>query len=952
VHQPHRTHRKCIAFVATTLVVVLLAATAYAFFTGASATTGSAWVGSLDAPSHVVASPDMPGSVRVTWDAVTVNGATVDGYRVLRDGAVACSTTVPQPATACTDTPAAGGTYRYTVVAVFRSWTATSAPSAPVTVTTDAAAPTASIAFPGAGAYNATAWSSAAACGDAICGTAHDGGSGVVRVQVGVREGTGDWFDGRGFSSATEQLHAATGTTAWSLPFPTERFAGDGSYTVRVVATDNAGNTGTTSTTFVYDSTAPTGTLSVPPFVRDGAVLDGSFSDAAGSGVASVTYRYCTGASCTPGTLVGTATGTTAVTWSTMPADGSYRVQATVLDDAGNAGVTPIAATTVDNTAPFHALSLTALTGGAALNGSTVYFKSNASGSFRLVDTVSDPTAGAASVTYAAVNATKWEHGAETVTGASPFTSAPYTWDSGAATPTAHTVTAHDNAGNATPTSLSFADDTRAPVGSFVIGPDDATTSGYVHQGGTYYVWANLTDAGSGVASVFANVGAISTGRTSVALVPGSYDGPNGTTWNYRSAAITANTSLSTSSEKLYFLTATDRVGNSTGPRQNKARVDDTAPTIAMTAPAARSYNAATWAAACATDGACGTAADPSSDFPSQVGNVRVTITRASDGRSWDGTAWQPAAVSLTATGTTTWAQALAAANLDDATSYTVRAYATDNAGNQSSTVTATFTYDTTPPVLQSLTMHDGDADGRIDLLRASFDEPVAAGSATSPWQLENAPSGATVAYVSTSGANAYVTLEEGSAANTAVGAFTVALAANGSGLTDAAGNPASFAATAPADLAGPVAVSFRSFDNDDTPGNGKLQPGDYVEVQFSEALAPTWTAPAVGTVTLTGGKGSDRIDLSGNVSRGEFSTGRNDYIAGNGTAVTFASTITLPAATTLRVTLGACAGSCSALTTPSPGSTSSSSFLPSSTLRDAAGNLADGTVTADDRFF
>jgi hypothetical protein len=249
--------------------------------------------------------------------------------------------------------------------------------------------------------------------------------------------------------------------------------------------------------------------------------------------------------------------------------------------------------------------------------------------------------------------------------------------------------------------------------------------------------------------------------------------------------------------------------------------------------------------------------------------------------------------------------------------------------------------------------MFDGDADGWVDTLIATFDEPLGASSAVSPWQLSNAPSGSTVASAYTSGGTAVVTLEEGvGAADTAVGSFTVALTAGAGGVTDAAGNPASFAPTAPADEAGPVAVSFGSFDSDHSSGNGRLQSGDYVEVQFSEPLAPTWTAPLAGTVTLKGGNGSaaDTIDIA-NVSRGAFSTGRNDYITGNASIATFASTVTLPATSKVRVTLGSCSGACASITKPGSGLTGWS-FLPSPMLRDAAGNVPDGTVSDTKRFF
>ncbi len=84
----------------------------------------------------------------------------------------------------------------------------------------------------------------------------------------------------------------------------------------------------------------------------------------------------------------------------------------------------------------------------------------------------------------------------------------------------------------------------------------------YIRQGGTCYVYANASDVGfpqSGVATVTANVSSITTGSTAVALVSGSYT-INGVTYGYRSALLTANTTLTAGSKTISF-TATDQAG-------------------------------------------------------------------------------------------------------------------------------------------------------------------------------------------------------------------------------------------------------------------------------------------------------------------------------------------------------------------------------------------------------
>src|SRR5215218_4947137 len=80
-----------------------------------------------------------------------------------------------------------------------------------------------------------------------------------------------------------------------------------------------------------------------------------------------------------------------------------------------------------------------------------------------------------------------------------------------------------ENAAN----SVSAAPDFRAPqVGTTTVAKATGYEAGYVKQGGSYYVYANVTDAGnppSGVASVTANVASLTAGQTAVPLAAGSF---------------------------------------------------------------------------------------------------------------------------------------------------------------------------------------------------------------------------------------------------------------------------------------------------------------------------------------------------------------------------------------------------------------------------------------------
>src|SRR5262249_27162113 len=105
-----------------------------------------------------------------------------------------------------------------------------------------------------------------------------------------------------------------------------------------------------------------------------------------------------------------------------------------------------------------------------------------------------------------------------------------------------------------------------------------------------------------------------------------------------------------------------------------------------------------------------------------------------------------------------------------------------DAAGNQSSFAAAAPT-DSAAPAIVSMVMQDTNTNGRVGPVALTFSEAPAAYSApTAAWTLANVPSGGTLntVAVTTGGTTATLNLTEGPGAqNTAVGSFTVALAAN-----------------------------------------------------------------------------------------------------------------------------------------------------------------------------
>jgi Chitobiase/beta-hexosaminidase C-terminal domain len=610
--------RRLIALAAPAVIALATVLGALAYYTSTGSGPAAASVGLLSAPSNVTAPATAGPTVHVSWTRATLsNGSAPDGYYVTRirnsDSATAnaCGTspTALTTAAACDDTVAAAGAYHYTVTAVYRSWTATSASSG--TVTVDVSAPTASIAFPAdAATYGATAFAGGCAP-TGICGSAADA-TGVQTVRVSIRRSAdGTYWNGTTFAGATEVFNNATlaspGATAttWSYAFARPP---DGAYVVHVQAVDAVGNaqTGITyaaSASFSVDTTAPSvaltkvngnaasfpyrlnqdvtsiggtcgtasgdagsvswsvGSASGVATCTSGTWTSGSFAAIAAEGTYTAqasqtdtvgntgsatgtvtidktapavavttvngtarTFPYATNQSITSiGGTCGTATGDqTAISWSlstqsgtvtcsggtwssgtfgtAVSADGVYTAHAGQSDAAGNAA-TSDRSVRVDKTAPSVSLALASSPTGASLTGSTLYFKSDATGSFRLVATVADSGSGPASATFPALSATAWTHANETVTtpAGGPYTSAAFQWTSGAATPGAYGVTGADAVGNSgAAASLTFTPDTTAPATT-----DNSASIGSTCTNTTQTVTLTPSDAGSGVAATY-----------------------------------------------------------------------------------------------------------------------------------------------------------------------------------------------------------------------------------------------------------------------------------------------------------------------------------------------------------------------------------------------------------------------------------------------------------------
>jgi hypothetical protein len=168
------------------------------------------------------------------------------------------------------------------------------------------------------------------------------------------------------------------------------------------------------------------------------------------------------------------ATTPSAGNWSVeattaLTPDGTYTAQAT--QDSGSSGTSTFAVDTISST---DALSLAPGASGAFVNagGTIVYYKANASGSFKLIDRVSDSGSGPASASFPAIATSGWAHGAETVSSGSgslptvAYTSGTFSWTASPGTPAGYNVSSNDAAGNTSSgAGLVFTSDTSAPTG-------------------------------------------------------------------------------------------------------------------------------------------------------------------------------------------------------------------------------------------------------------------------------------------------------------------------------------------------------------------------------------------------------------------------------------------------------------------------------------------------------
>ena len=335
----------------------------------------------------------------------------------------------------------------------------------------------------------------------------------------------------------------------------------DGDYDLRVVTTDNAGNSfASAPITVTVDNTVPTLSVNVANPVNaataDPTPLVAIATDA-GSGIADVSFEQCTVAnddSCAVDTWTSLGVDTTSpygVSW-TIPADGTRLLRVRATDNAGRQ-TTELVLTTVDRTRPTGSVTVPAA--GANLSGTSVALSAIAS----------DTSPGSVNT----VTFQRSPAGAGTWTDVSTDSSAPYsaTLDTSALGDGLYDlrVFTTDAAGNAetTPATVQVRIDNTLPTGSVTFPADAAAIRG------TVALTSNSADAGgSGVDTVQFERSPAGAG-----------------TWTNQPASW--DTTAQTDGQYDLRVVTTDNAGNTFTSAAITVRVDNTLPSGSVTAPAA-----------------------------------------------------------------------------------------------------------------------------------------------------------------------------------------------------------------------------------------------------------------------------------------------------------------------------------------------------------------------------
>ena len=120
-------HNRAVQVLVLVTALTMGATAAWAYWVAPSSGHGAGHVGTLAAPSISSATPGS-GTVALSWASVTAPGSGSVSYYVTRDGGAPAgncpAAASPSAQTSCTDSGLAAGTHKYTVTAVYKSWSA------------------------------------------------------------------------------------------------------------------------------------------------------------------------------------------------------------------------------------------------------------------------------------------------------------------------------------------------------------------------------------------------------------------------------------------------------------------------------------------------------------------------------------------------------------------------------------------------------------------------------------------------------------------------------------------------------------------------------------------------------------------------------------------------------------------------------------------------------------
>ncbi len=687
------------------------------------------------APSGSVTAPAtngvLRGAITMSTDSADV-GSGVTSVQFQRSPAGtntwssqgAADTTAPYAVTWTTTTSTPDGLYDLRAVTTDKAGNSFTSPVV-TNLRVDNTAPTGAVTAPAASAnVRGTAV--------AVTSSSADAGSGVATVQ----------FQSTPHSAATWTSLGATLTGApYAVTWDTTTFA-DALYDLRVITTDVAGNV-TTSATIAsvrVDNTAPTGVITAPlasANLRATVTISANSADT-GSGVSSALFqRSPAGTNTWTNVAAADTTSPYSASWvTTGVTDGLYDLQVITTDKAGNTFTSALTTVRVDNTVPTVSTVVAPGATGAFRVGTKIYFKASAAGSFSLVATVTDAGSGPASASFPVQATAGWTHAVETVTTPSggPYSSSAFTWTSGASAPGTYTVTVADAAGNTATSAFTFTIDSTAPTGS-VTAPAAAANV----RGSAVAVTSNSADAGSGVASAQFQVSPAGAGTWSN-LGAADTVTPYATTWD--------TTAFADGLYDLRVITTDNLATTFTSATIAGVRVDNTAPSGSVTAPATNAF----------VSGASVAVSANSADSGSGVSSAQFQTSPRGAG-TWTNLG----AADTTSPYSVTWNTTSGFAD----GRYDVRVVTTDKAGNTfTSPVIPVEVQNAAPNTIAVQLVDGGGTAGRVqagDRIVVTYSETLGVASLCSTWS-------GNLTDQSLSGANdVTVTLTDGGAGNDTV---------------------------------------------------------------------------------------------------------------------------------------------------------------------------------------